>query len=175
MKRLLRKICSGFYSIVKHFPSSSSRFGGGISNFLRRLAIRGIVRKCGKGVTIEKNAEIPASLEIGDYSGIGRNCRINGQCYIGNYVMMGPDVLIFTRNHSHESTDVPMVKQGNEEEKPVMIESDVWIGARTIILPGVKIGTGSMIGAGSVVTKDVPPFSLTAGNPAKVISYRKQG
>ena len=67
MKRLLRKICSGFYSIVKHFPSSSSRFGGGISNFLRRLAIRGIVRKCGKGVTIEKNAEIPASLEIGDY------------------------------------------------------------------------------------------------------------
>ena len=66
-----------------------------------------------------------------------------------------------------------MIKQGNSETKPVIIENDVWIGANVIILPGVTIHEGSIIAAGAVVTKDVECYTIVAGNPAKVIKKRK--
>ena len=87
--------------------------------------------------------------------------------------MMGPDCIIYTRNHKIDDVTVPMNTQGNAEEKPVTIGDDVWIGGRVIILPGVKIGSHSVVGAGSVVTKDVPEWSIAAGNPATVKKYRK--
>jgi maltose O-acetyltransferase len=65
-----------------------------------------------------------------------------------------------------------MVEQGYEGTRPIVIEDDVWIGARVTILGGVNIGTGAVIGAGSVVTKNVPPYAIVAGNPAKLIRYR---
>ncbi len=66
-----------------------------------------------------------------------------------------------------------MDQQGFAEEKPVVIEDDVWIGSRVTILPGVTIGRGSVVGAAAVVTKDVPPYSVVAGNPAKVVKTRE--
>jgi maltose O-acetyltransferase len=66
-----------------------------------------------------------------------------------------------------------MMEQGFEEERPVRIGNDVWIGDRVIILPGVTIGDGCIIGAGSIVTHDTPPYSISAGNPARVIRYRR--
>lgn len=66
-----------------------------------------------------------------------------------------------------------MDKQGWADEKPVVIEDDVWIGLRVTILPGVTIGKGSVIGASAVVTKSVPPYSVVAGNPAKIVKTRK--
>lgn len=87
--------------------------------------------------------------------------------------MMGPQVFIYTQNHNHDRTDIPMIAQGYEEEKPVVIGDDVWIGSRVTILPGVHIGEGAIIGASSVVTKDVPAYSIVGGNPAKVIKSRK--
>ena len=63
--------------------------------------------------------------------------------------------------------------QGFATEKPVLIADDVWIGARVIILPGVRIGTGAVIGAGAVVTKDMPDYSVVGGNPARVLKMRK--
>ena len=86
--------------------------------------------------------------------------------------MMGPEVQIYTRNHIFDRLDIPMIKQGLSEPKPVIIEDDVWIGARVVILPVVRIGTGSVIGACSVITKDVPPFAIAAGNPATVKKNR---
>jgi maltose O-acetyltransferase len=112
-------------------------------------------------------------VALGDNSNIGQNAQLLGPVSIGANVMMGPEVLIFTNNHCFERTDVPMIDQGLSEVLPVKIEDDVWIGARVIILPGVTIGSGSIIGAGSIVTKSVPPFSIAAGNPAKVIKIRK--
>ena len=88
--------------------------------------------------------------------------------------MMGPDVMIYTKNHNTERTDIPMIEQGNTQPRKVTIGDDVWIGARAIILPGVTIGQGSIVAAGSVVTKDVEPFSVVGGNPARVIKVRKQ-
>ncbi len=111
-------------------------------------------------------------IEIGDFSGIGTNCQSPDNIKIGAHVMMGPDVLILGKNHQFERVDIPMMFQGDKEAPPVVIQNDVWIGARSIILPGVVIGAGAVIGAGSVVTKNVPPFAVCAGNPARVIKYR---
>jgi len=71
--------------------------------------------------------------------------------------MMAPEVIILTWNHKFDRTDIPMRLHGSGACKPVIIEDDVWIGQRVIIMPGVTLGKGSMIGPGSVVTKSVDP------------------
>ena len=131
-----------------------------------------MLENCGKNVNIESNATFSSKVTLEDYSGIGINAKIYGTCHIGRYVMMGTDVTIITRNHRFDRTDIPMMEQGFEEERPVYIGNDVWIGDRVLILPGVHIGDGSIIAAGSVVTKDVPPYSIVAGVPARKIRDR---
>jgi maltose O-acetyltransferase len=81
-------------------------------------------------------------------------------------------VTILTRNHAFVDTSRPMRDQGAGEISPVTISDDVWIGMRVIILPGVTIGRGAIIGAGAVVTKDVPPYCVAVGNPARVVRNR---
>jgi maltose O-acetyltransferase len=98
--------------------------------------------------------------------------KIYGECHIGDDVMMGTDVTVITRNHKHERTDIPMRLQGFEEEKPVYIGNDVWLGDRVTLMPGVHIGNGCIVAAGSVVTKDVPDYSIVGGVPARVIRSR---
>lgn len=85
---------------------------------------------------------------------------------------MGPDVTILSQTHNIERTDIPMGKQGMREAE-VIIGNDVWIGMRSIIMPGVKIGDGAVIGAGAVVTKDVLDYAIVGGVPARIIKYRK--
>ena len=113
-------------------------------------------------------------ISIGNNSGIGINAFIQGPSSIGDYVLMGPDVQIYTRNHKYDRVDIPMYNQGESEIKKVNIGNDVWIGSRAIILPGVTIGDGAIIGAGSIVTKNVEPYAIVGGNPAKVIKYRNK-
>ena len=113
-----------------------------------------------------------SNSKIGDCSGIGMNSYI-GLVKIWKNVMIGPELFAISRNHEFEDISVSMAKQGKRKDQPIIIEDDVWIGARVIILPGITIGTGSIVGAGSVVTKNVAPFSIVAGNPATVIRIRK--
>lgn len=162
-----------YYCFAMHLPRSYSGFRMGQTQ-LRRICGKLMLKHCGEKVNIEKNALFSPKVSLGDYSGIGVNAKIYGSCTIGDHVMMGEDVTVITRNHRHDSLDAPMMQQGFEEEKPVHIGNDVWIGDRATILPGVNIGDGSIIGAGSVVTHDVPAFSIVAGVPAKVISLREK-
>lgn len=161
-----------YYSLGKHLPESSSGIKIGQRAF-RAFCGRLMLRKCGRKVNIERGAMFSARTSLGDYSGIGVNARINGTCTIGNYVMMGADVTVITHNHVFDRTDIPMMDQGFEEERPVVIGNDVWIGDKVTILPGVNIGDGSIIGAGAVVTHDVEPYSIVGGVPAKLIKMRK--
>ena len=108
---------------------------------------------------------------MGENSGLGINARVTGPLTIGSDVMIGPDVMIFTQNHETERLDIPMRLQ-TAPKKPVSIGDDVWIAARAIILPGVKIGRGAIIGAGAVVTKDVPEYAVVGGSPARIIKFR---
>lgn len=124
-------------------------------------------------MNIEQGAIFSARVSFGDYSGNGFDAWINGTCTIGHHVMMGKDVVILTRNHAFDRTDIPMMEQGFEEERPVEIGNDVWIGDRVIILPGVNVGDVGILAAGAIVTHDVPPYAIVAGVPAKIIKMRK--
>ena len=168
LKRIIFRLC---YLCVMHLPDSNSKlFPWG--RYLRVFFAKGFI-SCGQRVNIERGARFSRKVTLGDYSGIGINAQIGGRVIIGKYVLMGPDVLILHRNHGFERLDIPMFFQDYSDEKTNIIEDDVWIGARVIIMPGVKLGKGSVIGAGSVVTKDVEPFAIVAGNPAQFIRSRK--
>ncbi|MFH1862810.1 MAG: glycosyltransferase [bacterium] len=119
--------------------------------------------------------EIGAGLKIGDRSNVGPYCYLgaSGGITIGNDVMMGPRVSFFAENHNFERTDVAMRQQGCTR-KPIVIEDNCWIASGAIILAGVTVGRGSIIGAGAVVNRNVPPYSIVAGNPARVIRTRSE-
>lgn len=148
----------------RHFP---------LARKFRLLFGKLIMKDVGKQVNLEKGAMFNGEVSIGDYSGIGVDCEMNGPVLIGKYVNMGPEVVVYTQNHSSSRTDIPMQKQGYDDIRPVVIGNDVWIGRRVIILPGVQIGDGCIIGAGAVVVKDIPPYSVAVGNPAKIAKLRK--
>lgn len=142
---------------------------------LRSSVASGCFDYHGRNINIEKGADFGngSGISIGNNSGLGVDCVVRGPLQIGDDVMMGRWVNIMTNSHDTSRTDIPMNQQGHKQKKKVTIESDVWIGNRVIILPGVNIGKGSIIGAGAVVTKDVPEYAVVAGVPAKVIKYRK--
>jgi acetyltransferase-like isoleucine patch superfamily enzyme len=84
-------------------------------------------------------------------------------------VMIGSGVHIYIDKHRFDDLLVPIIEQGDFPPKAVVLKRGCWIGANSIILPGVSVGENSVIGAGSVVTRSVPPYVLVAGNPAKII------
>lgn len=88
---------------------------------------------------------------------------------IDNNVMIGAGVHFYVNNHKFERRDVPLIAQGYYPSESIHISDGAWIGANCIILPGVSIGKNCVIGAGSIVTRSVPDFSIAVGNPAKVI------
>ena len=107
-------------------------------------------------------------VEIGDYTRIGLHNTIIGPVKIGSHVNLAQGITVTALNHNFSDAGKRIDEQG-VRTNPVTIEDDVWIGTNAVILPGIIIGTHSVIAAGAVVTKDVPPHSLVAGVPAKVI------
>ena len=170
LKKAIGKIL--YHGIATYLPENNRTFNFGAKK-IRAFCTKLIIKHCGFNVNIQRGANFSDDLSIGDYSGIGVNCKLQPGVSIGDNVMMGPECLFFTSNHRIEATDIPMNKQGYDGIKPIIIGNDVWIGARVIILPGVHIGDGAVIGAGSVVTHDVDSYTVVAGNPAKLIRKRK--
>ena len=108
------------------------------------------------------------NVMIGDHTRIGLHNTIIGPVIIGSHVNLAQGITITALNHIFENSEKRIDEQG-VSTSAVVIEDDIWIGANAVVLPGVTIGHHSVVAAGAVVTKDVPPHSLVAGVPAKVI------
>ena len=126
----------------------------------------------GRNVNVEKGAHFTPELSIGNNSGIGIKCELYGKITIGNDVLMGPEVIIYTQNHCTRDKNKSIISQGYDDMKPVSIGNDVWIGRRVMIMPGCKIGNGCVIAAGAVVTKNMPDYTIVGGVPARVLKKR---
>ena len=166
-----------YYGFARHLPKSTIP---GIGKIAERLRAR-----CAKHMFAECQGKL--NLEQGAYFGNGQNMHVLGNAGLGKdfachnrivtiqgELMMGEEVLFIGGGHRFEDLNVPMGQQGNLPDTPLEIGEDVWIGSRVIVLPGCKkIGAHSIIGAGSVVTHDVPDYAIVGGNPAKIIRMRK--
>lgn len=174
MKRVIKTLCLFlYYAIGIHFPTQpipSYRFG----YWFRGILLKGIADFCGKGVIVKHRCYLGAGtgFRVGERSQLGENARIDQNVTLGNDVVMGPDVVIMTNAHAFEDLDTPINRQGALPIRPVVIGNDVWLGTRVIVMPGVTIGDHAVIGAGSIVTKDVPPKAVMVGNPARILRYR---
>jgi len=146
------------------------------------------VENCERGIFIgsncllyPRNRIVLGDMEINSTANFvaGDHVKINAGGYfsgeggliIGDYVLIGPNVCILSAGHEYRDIERFIMEQPLTYGR-IQIERDVWIGASSIILPGVKIGQGAVIGAGSVVCKDVPSYAVVVGNPGKVIKYR---
>ena len=173
--KLIRAFAILTYDLIAvHLPASHQKWSFGAKR-LRAFCARHMLTSCGENVNVERHARFGRGVTLGDRSGIGINASIGEQTHIGSDVMMGPDCVIYTRNHCFDRLDIPMREQGYGPVEPVEIGDDCWIGGRVTILPGVHVGNGAVIAAGAVVTKDVPPYAVVGGVPAKIIYNRKDG
>ena len=173
MKKIKIAFGKTLYLFAKWLPISYQMFGR-FSRFMRKICGKLILSECGKNVNIERGAVFSSHVSLGDNSGIGVHASLTGSVIIGKNVMMGPSCTMYSRNHAFSRLDIPMCEQGYQPEETIVIEDDVWIGGHVIVLPGVRIGKGAIIGAGAVVTKDVPEYAIVAGNPARIIRFRNE-
>lgn len=174
---LLQLLCLLLYYVfAQYLPNSYNKlFFGTISNRIRITLCKVIFKKCGKIRTLNRRVNFGSGheVEIGDDSGIGANTQIPSDTIIGKNVIVSRNIFILDRNHRFDRTDLPINDQGVLPSKQTIIEDDCWIGLRTILTPGRHVKKGTIIGMGSVLTKDFPEYSVVGGNPAKLIKSRK--
>lgn len=181
------------FSSLKAFALGDDAF----SKLMRRVIWRALARRFGNAVVIESGVGFkhPETFEIGDGVFIGAQSflqgRFDGRCVIGNHVWIGPQSYFDARNliledyvgwgpgakvlgsaHTGIPIDAPIIRT-DLEIKPVRVEAWADIGTNAVLLPGVTVGKGSIVGAGAVVTKDVPPFAIVAGVPAHFMRWRE--
>lgn len=167
----------------------SQRFSKRINSVDRQILFAPVYAKGYKYITIGRNFSAGPGFRIECWDRymnfsynpsivIGNNVSFNYNCHIGainrisigDNVLVGSNVLITDHGHgSSEDIDIPPSKRPLYSKGPIVIEENVWIGECVAILPGVTVGRNSIIGANAVVTKDIPPYSIVGGNPAKVI------
>jgi acetyltransferase-like isoleucine patch superfamily enzyme len=173
------------------------RGDGVLDALMRRVIWRALARRCGAGLRVESGADFKhlETFEIGDDVFIGSQAylqgRFDGRFVIGSHVWIGPNSYLDSRNlvlgdyvgwgpgakvigstHTGLPVDVPII-QTDLEIKPVHVSEWADIGANAVLLPGVTVGKGAMVGAGAVVTQDVPPFAVVAGVPAEILRLRR--
>lgn len=178
-ERIINRITSIFYwFLLPHMEASSRIYRDAELKGLKYIHI-------GKGTVIMKHAVITAYdnyegvsqnplIKIGNHVSIGEYAHITSfdKVVIGDNVLFGRRVTISDNNHGSLEWDqlqLPPLKRKLTSKGPVIIEDDVWIGENAVVLSGVTVGRGSIIGANSVVTHNVPPYSLCCGNPARII------
>lgn len=164
----------GYYGLATHLPRSYAP-GGALGRALRGYLAGILVDHAGTGINVEHGATFGSGrgLTIGHRSGLGIDVEVMGSLRLGDDVMMGPRCVFISTNHRIADTDRPMNSQGGpEDDRPIVVEDDVWFGANVTVTAGVHIGRGAVVAAGAVVTGDVPPYSVVGGVPARVLRSR---
>ncbi len=161
-----------YYFFTKHLPRSYELGPlGKWSSRLRRIVCRPLFQRVEGFFSVERGADFGGgkNIIIREYGSLGENLRVMGEgtVTIGRHVMMGPDVMILTSDH--QATEKGF--QGYTTQD-VLIDDHAWIGARAILLKGVRIGKHAIVGAGSVVTNDVNDHEIVGGSPARLIRKR---
>ncbi len=142
---------------------------------LRSLVFRLVLKRCGREVYIDYRTYIryASRVSVGSYTWINRGCRFFASHYnkdveirIGEHVAIAPECCFLAAGHDYHDRTLP------DTAATITVGDYVWIGARSTVLPGVTIGEGAVIGANSVVTHDIPPWSVAVGSPARVIKER---
>lgn len=174
MNRVIRAAATVIYYGVARYLPRSYLPGGAAATALRVWCARMLCERVGEGSVIEPHVDFGSGrfLSLGDRSGIGPRSTV-GALSVGDDVMIGPELLAISQNHRFDDAESPIRLQGDDPVEPVVIGDGAWIGARVILLPGVRVGPGAVVGAGSVVTRDVPEYSVVAGNPARIIRERR--
>jgi maltose O-acetyltransferase len=166
-------LCYLIYRLIaKHLPDDLG-FVGRISGKLRRILCRPLFKESAKVISIGKDVDFDNGCNIimKDHSNLGTGASLGGNyatITVGKHVMMGKSCIIISQNHL-------FLEEGYDgfEGKDVVIDDYAWIGHRVTILPGIRIGKHAIVGAGAVVSKDVPDYAIAVGNPAVVKKFRK--
>jgi maltose O-acetyltransferase len=170
MKRTLCLLA--YYGFAKHLPDSSFP-GGRFCTYLRAFLCRRFIASAGKEIHIRSGVFLADGrhLYMADRSSIGPGCRIYG-ARLGHGVVVGPHCVFFKENRAADDLTKPV---GAHSKTPInlpVVEDGAWVGERALVLQGRRIGRGAIVGAGAVVTRDVAPFTIVGGNPARVIGHR---
>lgn len=160
-----------YYLVAQKLPSSWWPMGR-YANWVRVFVVGNIIN-IGKNCRFQKGVYFGS----GDGISIGDNCQINelvrmDNVTIGNNVMVAREVVFLGKMHESSSIELPMTEQGVKDVASTIVEDDVWLGLRVVVMPGVVLKKGSIIAAGAVVTKSTEPYSVYAGIPAKKIKSR---
>jgi acetyltransferase-like isoleucine patch superfamily enzyme len=160
-----------YYGIAKRLPDDYFPLGR-VFNYIRVILLKKII-KVGSDTVIQSGFQFGLKETLV----IGNHCKINQNVYIqsavvGNYVLIAQNVSLLGNTHIFSNREIPIIQQGFTAVTPVIIEDDVWIGRNATVLPGIRLGKGAIIGAGAVVTKNVDPYTIVGGVPAKIINKR---
>lgn len=191
--RLLNRLVSAIDVILSSWPHAMggsylryffwknrlAHCGGGV-RFGDRLVVTGFPAiRIGEGTSIMSGSYLYAhdsnSLTIGSHCSFNHNVILGaagGEIVIGNDVLIGPNVVLRAADHEFASKEVPIRCQGHRPGR-IVIGDDVWLGANVVVTSGVTIGHGCVVGAGSIVTRDLPPMNVCVGNPARPIRSRQ--
>lgn len=171
---LLVKFPNSLFLLYSYFSTLCAVFLDFMPPFVRHFFFKRCLGKFGKKSLIDYKVYLRyfKNIEIGDNVAINRGCQLytsfhlSKKIYIGNNVTISPNVKFYAAAQDYHYASMPDIAED------ITIEDDSWICANCIILPGITIGKGSVIGAGSVVSKNIPPNSVAVGNPARVIKKR---
>lgn len=144
-----------------------------VKSFYCRIKYR--LRAVHSTAYLAAGSSISRDLQLGAYSYVGPGASIAPGVRGGNYVMLGPRVVVVGKDHLFNKPGVPTIFSGRPVARVTIIEDDVWIGANSTIIAGVRIGRGAIVAAGAVVVRDVAEYSIVAGVPAKEIAVRFYG
>ena len=166
-----------YFDTIQHILSFIPNI---IGKYIRRFFYKLHLAKCGNNFStgVLVRLQSPEAIYVGNNSGFSDRCwvaansDVNGSITIGNNVLIGPGTLIHSGNHNYKNKKIPIRHQGFQFAS-IVIKDDVWIAANCTILAGVTIGKGAVVAAGSVVTKNIEPYTVVGGIPAKVISKRE--